>query len=58
MNIFFAGGGSDKGIVFDNKTNKQIFMKMVEIQTRLGIGVKKFRLVWVFENYSLIVRSS
>jgi lipid-binding SYLF domain-containing protein len=51
MKIFFAGGGSGKGIVFDNKTNKQTFMKMVEIQAGLGLGVKKFRLVWVFENY-------
>ena len=25
-------------------------MKMAEIQAGLGIGVKKFRLVWVFEN--------
>jgi lipid-binding SYLF domain-containing protein len=51
MKIFFAGGGSGKGIVFDNKTKNQTFMKMVEIQAGLGLGVKKFRLVWVFENY-------
>ena len=25
-------------------------MKMIELQTGLGLGVKKFRLVWVFEN--------
>ena len=24
-------------------------MKMVEVQAGLGLGVKKFRLVWVFE---------
>ena len=51
MKILFAGGGSGKGIVFDNKTKKLTFMKMVEIQAGLGLGVKKFRLVWVFENY-------
>jgi lipid-binding SYLF domain-containing protein len=51
MKIFFAGGGSGKGIVFDKKTKKQTFMKMVEIQAGLGLGAKKFRLVWVFENY-------
>jgi lipid-binding SYLF domain-containing protein len=51
MKILFAGGGSGKGIVFDNKTKKQTFMKMVEIQAGLGLGVKKFKLVWVFENY-------
>ena len=26
-------------------------MKMVEIQAGLGLGAKKFRLVWVFDNY-------
>ena len=51
MKILFAGGGSGKGIVFDNKTKKQTFMKMVEIQAGLGLGAKKFKLVWVFENY-------
>ena len=50
MKILFAGGGSGRGVVFNNKTKKQTFMKMVEIQAGLGLGVKKFRLVWVFEN--------
>ena len=27
-------------------------MKMVEVQAGLGFGVKKFRLVWVFETQS------
>jgi lipid-binding SYLF domain-containing protein len=52
MKILFAGGGSGKGIVVDNKTKKETFMKMAEIQAGLGIGVKKFRLVWVFEKQS------
>jgi len=51
MKIFFAGGGSGEGIAFDNKKKTQTFMKMVEIQAGLGIGVKKFRLVWVFEKH-------
>jgi lipid-binding SYLF domain-containing protein len=51
MKIFFAGSGKGKGIVFDNKTRKQTFMKMIELQAGLGLGVKKFRLVWVFENH-------
>jgi lipid-binding SYLF domain-containing protein len=52
MKIFFAGGGSGKGIAVDNKTKQETYMKMVEIQAGLGMGVKKFRLVWVFENQS------
>ena len=47
--IFLAGGGSGKGIVVNNATKKETFMKMIEIQAGLGIGIKKFRLVWVFE---------
>ena len=47
----FTGGGSGKGIVFDNKTKKQTFMKMIEAQAGLGLGVKKFKLVWVFEKH-------
>jgi len=48
MKIFFAGGGSGKGIAVNNATKKETFMKMLEVQAGLGIGVKKFRLVWVF----------
>lgn len=51
MKIFVAGSGKGKGIVFDNKSKKQTFMKMLELQAGLGLGVKKFRLVWVFENH-------
>ncbi len=52
MKLFVAGGGTGKGLAVDNKTKKETFMKMVEIQAGLGFGVKKFRLVWVFENKS------
>ena len=51
MKIFVAGSGSGKGILFDKKNNKQIFMKMFEAQAGLGIGVKKFSVVFVFEKY-------
>jgi lipid-binding SYLF domain-containing protein len=50
MKILFAGGGSGKGLVIDNETGKETFMKMVEVQAGLGMGVKKFKLVWIFEN--------
>jgi lipid-binding SYLF domain-containing protein len=49
MKILFAGGGSGKGIAVDNRTKKITYMKMVEVQAGLGIGVKKFSLVWVFQ---------
>ncbi len=49
MKIFVAGGGTGKGIAVNNKTKKEVFMKMVEIQAGLGMGVKTFRLIWVFD---------
>jgi lipid-binding SYLF domain-containing protein len=51
LKIFVAGTGTGKGIAIDNKTKKETFMKMVELQAGLGMGIKKFRLVWVFENH-------
>ena len=50
MKIFFVGSGSGKGIAVNNKTKKETFMKMLEAQAGLGLGAKKFRLVWVFES--------
>jgi len=49
MKIFVAGGGSGSGMAVDNKTKKATYMKMVEVQAGLGMGVKKFRVVFVFD---------
>lgn len=49
MKILIAGGGKGEGVAIDNKSKAETFMKMVEVQAGLGFGVKKFRLVWVFE---------
>jgi lipid-binding SYLF domain-containing protein len=54
MKIFVAGGGSGRGLAVNNKTKAETFMKMVEVQAGLGLGIKKFRLVWVFANQSLL----
>jgi lipid-binding SYLF domain-containing protein len=49
MKILVAGGGSGRGIVIDNQTKHETFMRMAEVQAGLGFGVKNFRLIWVFE---------
>lgn len=49
MKILLAGGGKGQGIAFDNATKKVTYMKMLEIQAGLGMGVKKFRTIFVFE---------
>lgn len=48
MKIFFAGGGSGKGYAVGG--GKKTYMKMLEVQAGLGLGVKKFGLVWVFNS--------
>ena len=48
--ILVVGGGAGKGVAVNRKTQAETFMKMVELQTGLGFGVKKFALVWVFSS--------
>lgn len=50
VKILVAGSGTGKGIAFNNKTKKVTYMRMAELQAGLGIGIKKFQLLWVFEN--------
>ena len=49
MKILVTGGGSGKGVAVNNKNDSAVFMRMAEVQAGLGMGVKKFRLVWVFD---------
>lgn len=50
MKILFAGGGSGKGLAVSKDGGQETFMKLIEVQAGLGKGIKKFRLIWVFEN--------
>jgi lipid-binding SYLF domain-containing protein len=47
--ILFAGGGRGSGIAVENATKKVTYMKMRELQAGLGMGVKKFSVIFVFE---------
>ena len=47
--ILVAGAGRGKGLAVDNATKKVTYMKMREIQAGLGMGVKKFSTIFVFE---------
>lgn len=48
--ILVAGAGKGKGIAVDNQTQQVTYMKMREVQAGLGFGVKKFSVIFVFEN--------
>jgi len=52
VKIFFAGSGKGAGVAVGK--GKRVYMKMFEVQAGLGIGVKKFSLVWVFDNASAL----
>jgi lipid-binding SYLF domain-containing protein len=54
VKIFFAGSGKGAGVAVNNKSKSRTYMKMFEVQAGLGIGVKKFSLVWVFDNASAL----
>jgi lipid-binding SYLF domain-containing protein len=54
IKIFFAGGGTGSGVVVDNRTDRDTFMKMVKVQAGLGFGASKDRLVFVFETQNAL----
>ena len=54
--ILIAGGGRGKGIAVDKSTQKVTYMKMREIQAGLGMGVKKFSTIFIFETKEALER--
>jgi len=56
INIIFASFGGGFGVVKNNKTGKYTFMKMGEVGVGLGLGVKDFRVVFVFHSDQTIKR--
>jgi lipid-binding SYLF domain-containing protein len=50
LKLFFAGGTTGKGVVVNKRTQRQTFMKMVQVQGGLGFGVNQNRLIFVFTN--------
>jgi lipid-binding SYLF domain-containing protein len=54
IKLFFAGGTNGKGVVVNNRTQRRTYMKMVGLQAGLGLGIKKDRLIFVFETQSAL----
>jgi lipid-binding SYLF domain-containing protein len=50
IKILVAGSGNGKGIAIEKKSKREIFMKMLEVQAGFGMGVKKFSVIFVFDN--------
>jgi hypothetical protein len=50
VNIILASFAGGYGVTHDNRTGRNIFMKMGEVGIGLGLGVKDFRAVFIFHN--------
>src|SRR5215831_2844054 len=50
VKILFGGSGNGEGVAVNNQSKAETFMKMFEVQAGLGFGVKKFKVIFVFEN--------
>jgi lipid-binding SYLF domain-containing protein len=50
INLIFLSAAGGSGVAHDNKTNRDVFMKMVSGGIGIGLGVKDFRGVFVFAN--------
>ncbi|WP_345993549.1 hypothetical protein [Sulfurimonas sp. HSL-1716] len=50
VNLVILSAEGGKGVAHNNKTGKNIYMNMASGGVGLGLGVKDFRVVFIFEN--------
>ncbi len=56
VNVVLASFGGGYGVARDNRSGKYTYMKMGEVGVGLGLGVKDFRLVFVFHDATAMRR--
>ncbi|MDO9243110.1 MAG: YSC84-related protein [Rhodocyclaceae bacterium] len=56
INVIFASFGGGYGVVRDNRSGRQTYMKMGEAGIGLGLGAKDFRAVFVFRDRASLDR--
>ena len=49
MKILIAGGGTGSGVVINKINPKPIYMNMAEVQAGLGVGIKSFQNIFIFQ---------
>lgn len=52
INLIFLSAGSGKGVAHDNKSGKDIFMRMATGGVGIGLGIKDYRAVMIFHKRS------
>jgi len=50
VQVLFIGGGGGRGVVHDNKSDIDTYMKMGTASVGIGLGVKDFRAVFIFHD--------
>ncbi len=56
LNLFLLSTGNGYGMVVDNKTKKETFMRMASIGGGIGLGAKDYRVVFVFKTEAAMKR--
>jgi len=56
IKFVLIGGGKGSGLAVNNYTGQEVFMKMAEVQAGLGLGIKKFSVVFVFDSEEALDR--
>lgn len=54
VNLIFLSAEGGSGVAVDNKTGKRTYMKMASGGIGIGLGVKDFRAVFVFDNKEVL----
>lgn len=49
IKIGVAGGGTGRGLAVEAGTGKATYMRFVEVQAGVGMGIKKYDLIFVFK---------
>jgi lipid-binding SYLF domain-containing protein len=52
VNLLVLSSGNGKGIAHNNTSGEEIYMKMISLGVGLGIGIKSYYAIFVFENKS------
>lgn len=50
VNVLLVSTASGKGVLYNNSTGEETYMKMLSAGGGIGMGVKNFQLVFVFDN--------
>jgi lipid-binding SYLF domain-containing protein len=54
MKILIAGGGTGTGVVIIKDSKKPIYMNMAEVQAGIGLGIKSFQNIFVFQTQAAL----